>query len=121
MRPRSPRKQTRTTTSSHNHASFDQLTTYSACSGMRSPVRFATRASRGRACSIPSALSIGTHEHHSKGVEGLKAFSGTEHHALEWRVDEVDGNLCLDGDALVESVQHAAAADEMNPLLDEVL
>ena len=56
-----------------------------------------------------------------QAVEALEAAAGAEHDALERRVDEVHRKIGLVADALVEAAQHAAAADEMHAVEDEVL
>src|SRR5215218_5196556 len=61
------------------------------------------------------------HEHLFEAVEALEAAAGAVHDALERGVDEVDGQRGLLRDALVHAAQHAAAADEVDALEDEVL
>ena len=51
----------------------------------------------------------------------LEAAAGAEHDALERGVDEVHGQRRLLRDAQVHAAQHAAAADEVDALVDEVL
>src|SRR5438270_343364 len=66
-------------------------------------------------------LAVGSHEQDLQGVEGLEALAGAEDDALEGGVDEVHGDGRLLGDPSVEAPQHAAAADQVDALDDEVL
>src|SRR5437588_2903927 len=68
-----------------------------------------------------SRLPIRAHEQDLQGVEGLQALAGAEHDALERGVDQVDRNRRLLGDPVIEPAQHAAAADQVDALDDEVL
>src|SRR5581483_6595753 len=88
--------------------------------------RSATSAQRPRLASAPGrggppGLAIRAHEEDLQGVEGLEALAGAEDDALEGSLDEVYGDLGLLGDAPVEAAEHAAAADEVDALDDEVL
>ena len=56
-----------------------------------------------------------------EAVEALEAAAGAEHDAFERRVDEMHGQVGLVADAPVEAAQHAAAADEVHAVQDEVL
>ena len=56
-----------------------------------------------------------------QAVEALEAAAGAEHDALERRVDEVHRQVGLLADAAVEAAQHAAAADEVHAVEDQVL
>src|SRR5581483_3010232 len=85
-----------------------------------------TSAQRPRLASAPGrggppGLAIRAHEEDLQGVEGLEALAGAEDDALEGSLDEVYGDLGLLGDAPVEAAEHAAAADEVDALDDEVL
>src|SRR5207237_760458 len=68
-----------------------------------------------------SLLAICSHEQDLQGVEGLQALAGAEDDALEGGVDQVDRDRGLLGDAAVEAPQHAAPADEVDALDDQVL
>src|SRR4051812_17599548 len=78
------------------------------------------RCSAWRLRSLTTSGS-GSHEHHPQLVVGLDAAAGAEDDALEGRLDEVDRDLGLVGDALREALQHAAAAHEVHAPHDEVV
>src|SRR5262249_55036287 len=66
-------------------------------------------------------LALGAHEHRFERVERLEAAAGAENDAFERRVDEMHREVGLFCNAAVEAAQHAAAADEVDALHDQVL
>src|SRR5213076_2337952 len=69
----------------------------------------------------PASGTRAVHEHVFEPVEALQATAGAVHDAFEGGVHEVDGQRRLLRDALVQAAQHAASADEVDALVDEVL